>query len=196
MSRHALALAIVLALSLTELGCGGCPDPQFSGHSSTSWTQSGLVVRWEATPGDDIPDAYYAKAWVKPAPGTTVKSVKITGPRELTIEVDDVDRLRQGHSPFVFQLSYPDQRGYVPCGHPGMNDGFSTQLTVAVLPDSPTPTATFGELKVSRGACAMGIPGEGGDGDATLMAIALVGATLRLRRRPTQPMADWCRQRS
>ena len=178
MSRRAWALAV--ALCLADVACGGCPDPQFPTRTATAWSATALVVRWEASPDDSLPDAYYAKAEVKPAPGTEVKSVTVTGVREVTIEVDDLAALRQAGGRLELDVQLPDQRGDYPCHHPGMPDSFGARLTIDISPSTHEATASFGQMRAHMGACAVsGVDAK----ESSLAPLGLLVAFGALRRR-------------
>ena len=172
-------MALAAALSYAALGCStSCPDPRFAGPVKATWSPRAVVVTWPATPGDRLPDPYYASAELQMAgdAGAAVKGVRSTGPRELTIEIDDVEAQARSSPRLDIDLGFPDQRSFIACTHPGRDDSFSVRLALNFDPAAHTVSASFGELHEHRGACsASGRTGAEG-GDRWILALVVAGA--------------------
>jgi hypothetical protein len=191
-------LAVFVALSLGGTACTrACPDPELDNPATATWspmrtipsvgggtsTETTVVLHWSAS-RDPLPDTYYALARpvVPGDAGVLVTSVHLTGPRELSIELADLDVFLRTSSRLELLLELPDQRGPVRCSHAGGPDSFAIPVTLEFNPPAHTVTASFGAAMVHRGACNVGGPARGDTGSAFAALVVAVVALARRRR--------------
>jgi hypothetical protein len=188
MRRKVVALGLAATLSSAGLSCStGCPDPKVANPATATWSSTPgprtvIVVRWSPTPGDPLPDSYYAQVELlaRTAGGAPVQSIKLTAPHELTIEAGDLDAYLKSSSHLDLDLRFPDQRASIQCSHPGMADSFIVPLGIDLDPKAHTASAKFGAMADIRGACSVAWqPGAGDTTGAVTVLLVVAGALAR-----------------
>jgi hypothetical protein len=199
--RAAILVGALAALAAT--GCAPtCADPTMSDPASATWSTTGAVpspsggagpvttvlVRWSALGPDRLPPSYYGLVEVRPAmdAGTLVASVAVTGPRELSVQLRDLEVFLASSTRLELELTLPDPRESTRCSHWGGPDAFAVPLTLEFDRTAHTVSASFGAMRIHRGACDVGGGPGGGTGVGDVGAVSLsllVAAAARARRR-------------
>lgn len=134
------------------LALPGCPPdtcntgsnmsaPRLAGGLESAGEAYRVRIVWDAGTGmgAGLPDAYFAAVSLGTSAGTPIlrndliASVELTGPRELTVtfeEALDAAFLKQAGS-VAFRLYFPDRREFIACQHPGSEDSYHLDVSLA-----------------------------------------------------------------
>lgn len=198
MTRAPISLTLACACGLSLSGCGGddaCPEPAFSEPTvpdgiETSAEGDVVVVTWPRTPGDPLPDAYYAEMDLydqTPDSGPfPVKSAVNTAPRELTLVFSPLDRVREQPRDLSLRFQMPDTMDWTDCSHPGQADQYYVSLAVS-FDGKGSVTTSFSDVDASHGDCSVGTGHRHSLLPAALLLLGLA-ALMRRRRGARQPV--------
>ena len=140
-----------------DLTVDDCPAPILSrpfdvnGPTKTGRGQT-IVVRWSPSRQDVLPEAYYREVVIEGDAPSVVRGVKLTGTREVTLELQGLGAyLRKTHV-LALSLAFPDARGATTCSHPGMADHHVVPLKVTFDDAGSAIEAALGPVETKHGA--------------------------------------------